>query len=141
MAFIQVRPQRQLAHDGYTGNKVRVTFPIIGKRPNLVLYLGKDVCRSLGWKENDKLEMYVDDAQPLMWFFRKGPIGWKITSITGNSQSFKFQKVVPAELQSINLEENQGFVTAQIHEGGLVIFLPKCPIEDKNELHSTNIVV
>lgn len=86
MSFIKLLPNRTKQTGEYTGDKIRVGFPVIKNTQYMSIYIGKDISRKFGFTKNDRVALLVDRYNPYIWYLEKDKAGWKLSEA---GKSFK----------------------------------------------------
>jgi hypothetical protein len=94
MSFIILRPRMTRQHsDVYTGDKVRISFPMNKgmKVRQLLIVIGQDVAKQYGLNPKDKAVLGVGIENPLIWQLIKvvnDPRAWTLVKV---GKSIRFQ--------------------------------------------------
>jgi hypothetical protein len=78
MKFIEVRPHIVRYETDYLDNKVRVSFPFIGKSQQMIMYIGNNIARQYGYKKGDRVILLVKEDNPFIWQIKKDVTGFKL---------------------------------------------------------------
>ncbi len=144
MALIELKPKRARSITS-TFDKVKVSYPkTYNKRLNryaqaIQFHFGAHVANTLGWQDGDMIGISIDDVQPLKWFLKKVdpkyPNAWKLRDIykNKNTNNKLFQLALTWDENNISpeLKDKTTFLSFFVYSGGLFIYFPGCPTEDR----------
>ncbi len=136
MTFVLLAPKRKIYRES-TQDKIRINFKPLAKNKNIVmgtLWFGKAIAARLGFKQGDLVELWPDDVEPLKWFIKTGPDGFTVGNANKRNPetspnyfiSFTWDKEVPESCKG-----GTKFVNFDFYNGGIRLFLPGCPIEER----------
>jgi hypothetical protein len=137
MAFVELKSTRPKTTISYTGDKVKLNFPIIRGKVCMMLHIGKDIVNQLGYKHQDKIRIFIDDQDNNLWWIKKdekNESGWALIDVYHNAKTmnklYKLQKTWNHEIPELFKNNKKLFLTWKIHQGGLMLTLPPSKSEE-----------
>jgi hypothetical protein len=120
MAFKVIKPSYTRENSGYLGDKVRVSFPLINKIPQLLIFIGKDVAKKFGFQKGDRVILLVDDEK-CIWQIKKDEEGYKLGEINTNLKlQITWKQTIPK-----HFNKTLRIVDTDVADGNLQINLTK----------------
>jgi hypothetical protein len=113
MSFTEIRPHSMRFETGYLGDKVRVSFPIVNKSQQMIMYIGRDIAKQYGYNRGDRVILLVSDDNPFIWQVKKDTMGYKL-GYQGNHLKLQLawkNREMPANwkgLRFVNIEQVDG---------------------------------
>lgn len=128
MTFKEILPSR-VRSNVYMGDKVKIGFPILQGRQQLVIVFGRGVADKIGVSGGDKVRLFVEESNPLIWQLKKGGLssGWKLVDINKKKSGEPVYKLQLAWNQAIpkGFEDKKNrFVKHDVYDSGIRIYIP-----------------
>jgi len=130
MNFKEIVPTR-VRSGIYMGDKVKIGFPIIQQRQQLVIFFGRDVAEKIGVVDGSKLKLFIEESNPLIWLLKKGDEsrGWKIVDLKKTKSKaeplYKMQLAWNQPVPQGFEDKEYKFVTHDVYDSGIRLYLPK----------------
>lgn len=120
MGFKTIKPSATRLDSDYSGNKVRVGFPVINKLQQLLIYIGKDAAKNFALQKGDRVVLLVDEESEI-WQIQKDPEGYKLGQVNTNLKlQITWKYPVPK-----NLNKSMQFVAYDMANGNLQLDVSK----------------